>query len=104
MQFKIRGEEDKYISTTRTYTTTATQGTSHSCKLCCYKKGVMKTVDPLWILLENQSTEDVFSNSRLVHNIRHTQGQYITIHYNVGKFHIMKEDTLKGYRKVCVFH
>ena len=57
----------------------------------------MNTIDPGWILMENQSTDDVFGNPRLVQNIRHTVGHYITIHCNSVNRRVMEEATLKGY-------
>ena len=61
------------------------------------QKGARENIDPVWILLYNHSTEDAFSNPRLVQNILHYVEQYIMIQYNSGKRRVIKEATLKGY-------
>ena len=59
------------------------------------QKVVIKKIEPGWFLLENQSTADVFRNSRLVQNIHNYGGGYITIHRNAGKLRDTKEATIK---------
>ena len=43
------------------------------------QRGLRITIDPGWILMDNKSITDVFSNPRLLHNICHARGNYITI-------------------------
>ena len=65
------------------------------------QKGSRKTIDPGWILLDNQSIVDAFSKPCLVQNILHSGGRYITIHCNARKNRVTKEFTLKGYGTFC---
>ena len=60
----------------------------------------MNTIDPGWILLDNQSKSDVFIKTRLVKNICHSGGGYITIQCNAGKHRVTHESTLKFYGTV----
>ena len=60
------------------------------------KNGVSKTIGLRWIFPENQYTAGVYSNLRMVNNIRHSGGCYTTIHYNLGKRRVTHEATLKG--------
>ena len=64
------------------------------------QKGARKTIEPGWILLENKATSDVFRNPRLVQNIRHARGRYITTCCNSGNCCTTKKSTLKGYGMV----
>ena len=64
------------------------------------QKGEKKTTKPGWILLDNQYTEDVFSNPHLVQDIRHVGRHYTTIHCNSRKLRVKKKATLKLYRTV----
>ena len=61
------------------------------------QKGLMKKIDPVWILSENHSTSDVFRNPQMVHNIHQNGGLYIKIYCNNGNHCITKKSTLKGY-------
>jgi len=49
-----------------------------------------------WILLDSQSTVDVFSNPRLLTNIRDAK-KSLTLYCNAGKAIITKKGDLKGY-------
>ena len=55
------------------------------------QKGERNTIDTGWILLDNQSIDDIFSNSCIAKDIRHSWGIYISIHCNSGKRRIMRE-------------
>lgn len=52
-----------------------------------------------WILLDSQSTLDVFSNPRLLTNIRDAK-RSLTLYCNAGKAIINKKGDLKGYGTV----
>ena len=67
------------------------------------KRGVRKTIDPGWILLDNNSTADVLIDPQLVYNIRHVRGGYIKIHQNAGKRRVAKGATLKVYETVWFY-
>jgi len=56
------------------------------------KAGIPKT----WILLDSQSTVDVFSNPHLLTNIR-TSKTTLTLHCNAGKAIVQQKGDLKGY-------
>ena len=52
-----------------------------------------------WILLDSQSTVDVFSNLKLLSNIRDAK-RSLTLYCNAGKAIINKKGDLKGYGTV----
>jgi len=56
------------------------------------KAGIPKT----WILLDSQSTVDVFSNPRLLTNIRSSKTT-LTLHCNARRSTVTKKGDLKGY-------
>jgi len=51
-----------------------------------------------WILLDSQSTVDVFCNPKLLSNIR--DAQTLTLYFNAGRAIISKKGDLKGYGTV----
>ena len=60
-----------------------------------YKAGILGS----WILLDSQSTVDVFSNPKLLSNIRDAK-RSLTLYCNAGKAIINKKGDLKGYGTV----
>ena len=60
------------------------------------QKGMRKEIYPGWILPDNQSTAEVFSNNRLVKVICYAGGSYITIHCNSGKNRVTNEEIFNG--------
>ena len=62
------------------------------------KAGILKT----WILLDSQSTVDVFCNPRLLSNARDAKRQLV-LHCNSGMTMVTKKGDLKGYGTV-LFH
>ena len=52
-----------------------------------------------WILLDSQSTVDVFCNARLLHNIPDVKRQLV-LHCNVGTTLVTKKGDLRGYGTV----
>ena len=77
-----------------------TQGNSRSLQAVLIQKGTRQKIEMGWILLDNHSTADVFSNSRLVQNICHSGRSYIAFHLNARKCRVMKESILEGYGTV----
>ena len=61
------------------------------------QKGVRNTIGTGWLLLENQSIDDIFSNTWIAKDICHSWGRYIAIHCNSGKRRVMREETIKLY-------
>ena len=55
-----------------------------------------------WILLDSQSTVDVFSNPRLLTNIRDAK-KSLTLYCNAGKAIVTKKGDLKGYGTVWFY-
>jgi len=55
-----------------------------------------------WILLDSQSTVDVFSNAKLLTNICDVK-RCLTLYCNVGKAIITKKGDLKGYGTVWFY-
>jgi len=62
------------------------------------KAGIPKT----WILLDSQSTVDVFSNPRLLTNI-HDSKTTLMLHCNAGKAILQQKGDLKGYGTVWYY-
>jgi hypothetical protein len=59
-------------------------------------------IDPNWVLLDNQSTVDVFYNHRLLKNIKEVD-TWMDIHCNAGVTSTNLQGELPGYGTVC-FH
>jgi len=55
-----------------------------------------------WILLDSQSTVDMFSKKRLLTNIRDSK-YALTMYCNAGKAIITQKGDLKGYRSVWYY-
>jgi len=55
-----------------------------------------------WILLDCQSTVDVFSNNKLITNIRESK-RVITLHCNAGKVYVTQKGDLRGYGTVWYY-
>jgi hypothetical protein len=64
----------------------------------CLKSG-QGTVNKDWILLDSQSTTDVFCNPRLLSNIRKSETE-IVIHCNAGAKKVNMKGMLKNYGEV----
>ena len=63
------------------------------------KKG---TIDKSWILLDSQSTVDLFWNLMLLKNIRRTSNKLVVM-YNAGKIHTNLVGDLPGYGTVWYY-
>jgi hypothetical protein len=61
--------------------------------------GNTKYVNPHWILLDSQSTADIFCNPSLLANIRYA-GKSIKIHCNASTSIVTQIGTLKNYGEV----
>jgi hypothetical protein len=59
-------------------------------------------LNPKWILLDSQSTADIFCNAALLSDI-HESGRWINIHCNAGVRQVTKVGTLKNYGEVWYF-
>jgi len=55
-----------------------------------------------WILLDSQSTVDVFSNKKLITNIRESK-RVLTLHCNAGKVSVTQKGDLRGYGTVWYY-
>ena len=57
-------------------------------------------VDPHWILLDSQSTVDLFANPNLLRNVSHTSGPPLKCHCNGGIQYSTQKGYLPGYGEV----
>jgi hypothetical protein len=64
-----------------------------------FHQGGSKYVDPNWILLDSQSTADIFCNPALLSNIRDA-GKSLKVHCNAGTSIVTPVGTLKNYGEV----
>ena len=64
------------------------------------QKGARNTIGTGWLLLDNQSIDDIFSNTWIAKDIRHSWRRYIVIHCNSSKRRIIREETIKVYGTV----
>jgi len=55
-----------------------------------------------WILLDSQSTVDVFSNNKLITNIRESK-RVLTLHCNAGKVSVTQKGDLRGFGTVWYY-
>ena len=59
-------------------------------------------IPKMWILLDSQSTVDVFSNPCLLTNIRDSKTT-LTLHFNAGKAVVAKKGDLKGFGTIWYY-
>ena len=64
------------------------------------QKGAINTIDTGWLLLDNQSIDDIFSNTWIAKDICNSWRRYIVIHCNSSKRRIMREENIKVYGTV----
>ena len=58
------------------------------------------SVNKWWILMDNQSTEHVLCNEKLLKDIRYAGGRYISIHCNAGSKQCTMKAMLPGFGTV----
>ena len=64
------------------------------------QKGARNMIETGWLLLDNQPTDEIFSNTWIAKDVYHSSVSYITIYCNYGKRRVMGEATIKVYGTV----
>ena len=64
------------------------------------QKGARKTIETGWLLFDNHSTYEIFSNTWISKDTRNYSRSYMEIYCNSGKRRVMREETIKVYGTV----
>ena len=68
--------------------------------LSSIRRSSRKSLNPWWILFNNQSTTNVFCNQKIIQDIRHAYGHNIFLHFRAVLQICTKETTLPGFGMV----